>query len=74
MNLKSSEERPTKAQYTQLQTALSKRGAKAADIAGWIGADVKGRTRKEIADELRAKLRQLPKAKGSKKVKNANEN
>ena len=53
---------PPAAEFGQLRAFLAQAGVSQAQITEWIGGSPAGRTRTEIADLLRAGLRELPKA------------
>lgn len=56
------DERPDAQEFGRIRSRLAQAGVKQATIREWIGDDVQGRTRKEIANALIERLRTLPKA------------
>lgn len=56
------DERPDAQEFGRIRSRLARAGVSQATIREWIGDDVRGRTRKEIADALIERLRALPKA------------
>ena len=55
---------PTASEFGQLRAWLARQGVKQADIAAAIGNNVKGRSHRQIAAELCAWCRTLPKRSG----------
>lgn len=58
--MKPSNTRPSAAEFGRLRSLLARRGASPAQVQAWVGAAPAGRTRGEIAGQLRERLRALP--------------
>ena len=56
------DESPPANEFGKIRSMLAREGVKQADIKAVIGDQVKGRTRHEIANDLRAWLKTRPKA------------
>ena len=65
--MKSPNEIPAAAEFGQLRAFLARLGVKQANINAALGATVRGRTRKQITDDLIGFAKPLTKAKGQNK-------